>query len=166
MLPNERAFKFDTDNQGALRIEFSNKGRYLAVACTMQNSKTIIKIYDVEYTGKDPDNQPPKVVLRGHHDLIHDLNWAQNDKWLVSASADGSAKIWDLSEKIDGSDDAQDYTKNDATYYHDQLLHPSFVYSAKVYPESQIVGRDKLIIATACFDQKIRIWEVSLDITQ
>ena len=68
--------KYDTEAQGALRIEFSNRGKYLAVACTMEDSmdkktrskqkkskynkpdenseanptdsKTIIKIFDVE----------------------------------------------------------------------------------------------------------------------
>ena len=50
VLPDMRLWKFDTENQGALKIEFSNKGKYLAVACTMAkpSSKTIIKIFDIE----------------------------------------------------------------------------------------------------------------------
>ena len=52
-------------------------------------SKTLIKIADVE-TGKII------VVLRGHFDLIHDLDWSQDDNFIVSASADGSAKVWDV----------------------------------------------------------------------
>ena len=51
MLPNQRLWKFDTDSQGALKIEFSNMGKYLAIACTMASSKTIIKIVDVETGG-------------------------------------------------------------------------------------------------------------------
>jgi len=35
----------------------------------MQNSKTVIKVYDVEYG-------TIKAILRGHHDLIHDLQWS------------------------------------------------------------------------------------------
>ena len=85
-----RLWKFDTAKQGALRIEFSNMGKWLAIACTMENNKTIIKIVDVEMGGTE------KVILRGHHDLIHDLHWSQNDEYLVSASADGSAKVWEL----------------------------------------------------------------------
>lgn len=34
MLPDQRLRKLDTDSQGALRIEFSTKGKYIAVACT------------------------------------------------------------------------------------------------------------------------------------
>lgn len=34
MLPDTRLWKLDTEAQGVLRLEFSNKGKYLAVACT------------------------------------------------------------------------------------------------------------------------------------
>lgn len=73
-IPNKLLRKIETEKQGALRIKFSNKGRYLAIACTLggsslKESKTIIKIVDIE-DGKE------KVVLRGHHDIIHDLDWS------------------------------------------------------------------------------------------
>ena len=113
MLPDQRLWKFDTDQQGALKIEFSNMGKFLAIACTMASSKTIIKIVDVEAGGA------PKVVLRGHHDLIHDMHWSQNDNYLVSASADGSAKVWDLTTKGEGNPDARNYTENDAAFFVD-----------------------------------------------
>lgn len=61
-----KIWKFDTEALGAFKIKFSNKGKYLAAACTKISSKTIIKIFDVE-------NGETKVILRGHHDLIHDL---------------------------------------------------------------------------------------------
>lgn len=89
MLPNQVQWRFDTERQGCLRIEFSNNGKYLAMACTLKSGKTIIKVADVEI-GK------LIVILRGHHDLIHDLCWSPDDNYLVSASADGSAKVWDL----------------------------------------------------------------------
>lgn len=72
-----------------LRVAFSNKGRYLAMACTMTQSQTIIKIADME-SGKFV------VILRGHHDLIHDLHFNSDDNFLVSGSADGSCKVWNL----------------------------------------------------------------------
>ena len=61
-----KIWKFDTEALGAFKIKFSNRGKYLAAACTMPSSKTVIKIFDVEYGEL-------KIVLRGHHDLIHDL---------------------------------------------------------------------------------------------
>lgn len=88
-LPNKKIWKFDTEGLGAFKVKFSNKGKYLAIACTMLNSKTIIKIADVE-TGEI------KIILRGHHDLIHDLQWSSNDNYLISSSADSSVKVYNL----------------------------------------------------------------------
>lgn len=136
-----------------MRIEFSNSGRYIAFACTMQSSKTIIKIADVE-------SGQLKVVLRGHHDLIHDLDFTQDDNYLVSASADGSAKVWDLTGKETDYADKLHYSENDAMFFLTQLLHPSFVYGAKFYPDVTTNQERSLVVATACFDQKIRLWNV------
>jgi jouberin len=110
MLPNVRQWKFDTDKQGCHRISFSNLGKYLAMACTMSNGKTIIKIADVE-------NGQMKVILRGHHDLVHDMSWSQDDNYLVSASADGSAKVWDLRNKETDYADKLNYTENDSMFF-------------------------------------------------
>ena len=65
-LPDYKIWKFDTEALGAFKVKFSNKGKYLAAACTMNTSKTIIKIFDVE-------NGELKIVMRGHHDLVHDI---------------------------------------------------------------------------------------------
>ena len=109
MLPDERLKKLDTDAQGALRLEFSTRGKYIAVACTTsQKSKTLIKIFDIT---KD---ERPLVILRGHFDLIHDMNWSKDDKFLVSASADGSVKVWDLSDlETTNENQRMNYTDND-----------------------------------------------------
>ena len=48
-LPDKMIYKFDTDTLGALKLQFSNSGKYLAVACTTGNkSRTLIKIFDIE----------------------------------------------------------------------------------------------------------------------
>lgn len=78
-----------------------------------------------------------EVALRGHNDLVHDLNWSLSDDYLVSASADGSAKVWNLTD-IGRSDlpDKLNYTENDRYFFHGQLLHASYVYSAKIFPDA------------------------------
>lgn len=155
MLPNKRVWKFDTEQQGAYRIEFSTKGKYLAFACTMASSKTVIKIADVEIG-------EVKIVLRGHHDMIHDLSWSEDDNYLVSASADGSAKVWDLTNKETDYHDKLNYTENDAMFFICQLLHSSYVYAARIFPEANQMSGN-LVIATACFDGKVRLWTVGTD---
>jgi WD40 repeat protein len=72
------------------------------MACTLKSGKTLIKVADVE-TGQ------LKVILRGHHDLIHDLSWSSDDNYLVSASADGCAKVWDLTNKETDYADKMNY---------------------------------------------------------
>ena len=73
----------------------------------LTGSKTLIKIVNIE-------NGQVIVVLRGHFNLIHDLDWSQDDNFLVSASADGSTKVWDLRQKErDELPDKLNYTEND-----------------------------------------------------
>lgn len=152
MLPNIRQWKFDTDRQGCHRIEFSNQGKYLAMACTMQSGKTVIKIADVEHG-------QIKIILRGHHDLIHDMSWSSDDNYLVSASADGSAKVYDLTNKETDYADKLNYTENDAMFFLCTLPHCSYVYAAKIFPDTNL-NQGNIIVATACFDGKVRLWSV------
>lgn len=125
------------------------------MACTMANSKTVIKIADVELGAI-------KIVLRGHHDLIHDLSWSDDDNYLVSASADGSCKVWDLTQKETDYADKLNYTENDAMFFICQLLHSSYVYAARILPGTSSLSQN-IVIATACFDGKVRLWSASTD---
>lgn len=96
-----------------------------------------------------------KIVLKGHSDLIHDMDWDRDDNFLVSASADGTVRIWNLTEKDIGSSDRLNYMDNDYLFYMGECFHPSYVYGAKIHPES---GRDTLYIASVCFDSNLRLW--------
>ena len=132
MLPNLRVFKLNTEKQGALKIEFSNMGRYIAVACTMKSSWTIVKIFDIE-----SENGECKCIVSGHNDLIHDMHWSANDNYLVTASGDGSAKVWKLHDKDKQVNDHLNYTENDIKFLLCKpLMHPSFVYSAQIHPDA------------------------------
>jgi WD40 repeat protein len=88
----------------------------------------------------------------------------------MSTSADCSAKIWNLSSLRDsgGANDTYtdklNYTENDAKYFVGQLLHPSFVYSGGFYPDTAEERDSRLIVATVCYDQRVRLWLVSLDV--
>ena len=58
--------------------------------------------------------------------------------------------------------DRCNYTENDVMYYLTTLLHPSYVYAASFYPDFVFERRDRLIIASVCYDQKVRIWVISV----
>ena len=101
-------------------------------------------------------------MLRGHHDLIHDLQWSYNDQYLISASADYSCKVWNLTQKEIDYADKLNYTENDVMYYLTALLHPSYVYGAQFYPDTSFEKDTRLIIATVCYDRKVRLWQVDV----
>lgn len=62
--------KFNSGEQGCLRLEFSVDGRFLAAACTLAGYRTIIRIFQIE-------DEPFKEVFkyRGHKNIIHEMNW-------------------------------------------------------------------------------------------
>ena len=74
--------------KGAWCLRFSHDGKILAVACSDPPSSqgSAIRIYSVE-TGK------LEADLKGHKGPIYALDWHRNNK-LLSASGDGSVKIW------------------------------------------------------------------------
>ena len=62
------------------------------------------------------------------------MDWDEEDDYMLSASADCSVKIWRM--KYLSSDDQQrlDYSQNDENFFHAQIPHFSYVYSAKFLP--------------------------------
>jgi len=83
----------------------------------------------------------------------------------VTASADGSVRVWNMEDKETQHTDKLNYmaVDNDRMFFICELYHPSYVYGAKIHP-----ARDDstLFIATACFDQKVRIWSVNIEYGQ
>jgi hypothetical protein len=47
-------------------------------------------------------------------------------------------------------------------YYMCSLLHPSYVYGAQFYPDYSYEREERLIIASVCYDQKVRLWLVTV----
>ena len=149
--PNKFYKKLDSEELGAFRIKFSNNGDAIAVACTFYNSRTIIKIYNT-LSGH------LLMKLKGHHDLIHDFEWSRYDNILCSASADGSVKVWNVSDKNEDIPDKLDHNENDKLFFLCELVHPSYVYAVNFYKEEDRSTTPYKIIATACYDQTIKFW--------
>lgn len=153
MLPDRLAWKWESEAQGAFKLKFCHSGKYLAAACTLANGKTIIKIFHTEegYLA---------YALRGHNDLVHDICWSADDRYLVTASADGACRVWTIDSDGIGAADRLNYQGNDEHFFVCELYHPSFVYGAKLHPSRH---EGILTIATVCFDNKVRVWTVNTD---
>jgi hypothetical protein len=54
------------------------------------------------------------------------------------------------------------FMENDALFFHSSLMHSTYVYSARIYPEANSSG-NHLIVATACFDGKVRLWMINIE---
>lgn len=80
-IPDEHLFRFSTDRLGCQVLKFSPCGYYLAAAVTSASSRTKIVFFDVR-EGKRIFS------VRGHLNLIHDLDWTQDSRFLSSASSD------------------------------------------------------------------------------
>lgn len=155
-VPNHVLHKFVTDSKGCMCVSFSKDG--LFVACAIGSPTGFkINVYAVA-TGNIV------AVFSGHSDIVYDLDWAIGRDELVSASSDGTAKVWTLFPKSSSSD-----VKNgDETGERVVVLgHPSFVYCCRyVTPSISSPGSKKLmeppgprLIATGAIDGEFRIWD-------
>lgn len=131
--PNELYLKLKTSKNGCYSVKFSNTGNFLACACVDDDSNYPILIYvvtDGEFYFK----------LNGHFGLVYEISWSKSDSYLVTASNDATARVFDV-----GSRSKEAFKI---------LPHPNFVYTAKFVPNSLD------LIVTGGYDKVLRIWSI------
>jgi jouberin len=134
-IPNNPTLSLGAGRKGCFILRFSRNGKSLACGCHDKDSYPIY-IYEI------PSGQL-KGELTGHYRIIYDLCWSKSDHGLLSASADGTVRVWDI-EKM-----ARSSCK--------LLPHPSFVYTARYH------SHVSKIVVTGGFDRLIRIWNLESD---
>lgn len=122
-IPNELHMVLCFGNRGSSCVRFSRGGSRLAVA-----SGKRIYIYNVI-------TWTEQFTLKGHDGFIYDIDWSEEDVYLLSVSNDCTCIVWNLTEK------AQSFI----------LPHPSYVYCGK-----WINSYTSLI--TGCKDHLMRCW--------
>ncbi|KAF6112618.1 Abelson helper integration site 1 [Phyllostomus discolor] len=133
-IPNKHLFSLNAGERGCFCLSFSHNGRILAAACASRDGYPVI-LYEI----------PSGRFLRelcGHLNIIYDLCWSEDDRYILTASADGTARIW------------KNEINNTNTFR--VLPHPCFVYTAKFHPAV------KELVVTGCYDSVIRIWKVDM----
>ncbi|KAK1793337.1 hypothetical protein P4O66_011725, partial [Electrophorus voltai] len=80
--------------------------------------------------------------FNGHLNIVYDLCWTRDDGYLLSASSDGTVRVWNverlqaLAQKI--------------------LPHPSFLYCVQCHPHMQN------LVVTAGYDGLLRVWNLDV----
>ncbi|XP_037376333.1 jouberin [Talpa occidentalis] len=133
-IPNKHLFSLNAGERGCFCLAFSHNGRILAAACASRDGYPII-LYEI------PSGRFMR-ELCGHLNIIYDLCWSKDDRYILTASSDGTARIW------------KNEINNTNTFR--VLPHPSFVYTAKFHPAL------KELVVTGCYDSVIRIWKVDM----
>ncbi|KAM4865886.1 jouberin isoform 3-T3 [Thomomys bottae] len=133
-VPNKHLFSLNAGERGCFCLDFSHNGRILAAACASRDGYPII-LYEI------PSGRFMR-ELCGHLNIIYDLCWSTDDRYILTSSSDGTARIW------------KNEINNTSTFR--VLPHPSFVYTAKFHPAT------RELVVTGCYDSIIRIWKVDM----
>ncbi|XP_021105200.1 jouberin isoform X2 [Heterocephalus glaber] len=133
-IPNKHLFSLNAGERGCFCLDFSHNGRILAAACASRDGYPII-LYEI------PSGRFMR-ELCGHLNIIYDLSWSKDDRYILTSSSDGTARIW----------------KNEinTTNTFRVLPHPAFVYTAKFHPAV------RELVITGCYDSVIRAWKVDM----
>eukprot|EP00759_Apiculatamorpha_spiralis_P053339 PhF_6_TR6169/c0_g1_i1/m.9208/K16740/AHI1; jouberin len=131
---------------GCAAVCFSPCGKYLA--CGISGEHCIVDLYDTRY-----QNFRRIYRYKGHQKTIYDVSFSPDSAYILSASADGTARVWSAVAKGANAPDAETFQSDDdgcvAALYHQSYLYTAvFLYSAN-------------FVATGSFDGMIRIWCVA-----
>nr|XP_006825179.1 PREDICTED: jouberin-like [Saccoglossus kowalevskii] len=129
-VPNKPTYSLSAGRKGCFVLKFSHDGRSLACGGSDKASYPIY-IYEIP-SGRLRGELP------GHYSIIYDLCWSDNDQEILSASSDGTARIWD--------------TESVGATAIRIFPHPAYVYTAQYHPQSEN------IVVTGGFDHVIRVW--------
>ncbi|GMH32710.1 hypothetical protein BSKO_00544 [Bryopsis sp. KO-2023] len=117
--------------QGTSVLSFSNDGKRLAMAWGDSQDVFKVSIW-ASVSGK------LLTELSGHHDLVYDMDWSPDDKSLITASSDFTAKTWSTMSGEQTS----------------ILQHSCFVYSCAFHP----LPKKRSYVTTGGYDGFLRVW--------
>lgn len=81
LIPDKPLYRFGTDEQGCQLLKFSPDGLLLIAAVTKNDSSTSLQLFDIR-------NGSRMYFVKGHMNIVHDLDWNPTSEYLLSASSD------------------------------------------------------------------------------
>ncbi|MCC5617412.1 AAA-like domain-containing protein [Nostoc sp. CHAB 5836] len=83
-------------HRSAIRsLAFSRDGKRL-VSGSGDNLHTVEDVFALVWDMTVPDPSAHPIILKGHQDIIHDVDISPNNRWVATAGWDGKAILWDI----------------------------------------------------------------------
>ena len=152
LVPNALTASLPGSARGSTVAAFSPDGGLLAVAGADALNFSV-RLFDAA-------TLELRATLESHHDYIYSLEWSPDGRFLVSASSDFTAKVWEVPGSVAqvrgaGGTGAAGVLGAGRQHRHRHLLqHPAFVYAATVHPGGRL-------LATGSFDGEVRVWDAA-----
>lgn len=89
---NEPPIQLDKVDAHVTSVSFSPDGKWLAYT-----SNTTIKLWKHQGNGKW---DVARATFQGHRDIVNSVRFSPNSQYILSASADNTAKLWDLKGNV------------------------------------------------------------------
>lgn len=123
-------------------LSFSQDGTLLAAATAGAPGRADSKYIHV---WRMPDGQPV-ARFRGHDDEVLSVEFSSDGRWLLTASRDARARLWDVSELVAGGE-------TEPRFLEEFAEHTWWVWSARFSPDNRW-------IVTASQDETVLVWPV------
>ncbi|KAG7465735.1 hypothetical protein MATL_G00156670 [Megalops atlanticus] len=133
-IPNKPMLSLRGGQMGCFALRFSPDGRAMAAACADRDAFPVI-VYEI------PSGRV-LTAFNGHLSIVYDLCWSRDNLTLLSASSDGTVRVWDV-ERMD-------------RLARKVLPHPCFVYCARYHPYAQD------LVVTGGYDCLLRVWNLGV----
>lgn len=166
--PTTKLFRMLNVGRRALAISFSPSGKLLAVGSLLStgalSNMSIVCHVHVYFTGS---GLLYHAFPSPHHGNIYDLKWNKDETLLVSASEDGTSKIWLTYNSPGGQEKLIDEDSKPRLAHVFQHLPPQPIHCALFEPRRAIDRHSSNCtsyprVITGCCDGKLRIWKVDL----
>jgi len=141
-IPDRMLHRIDVGPEGAMTIKYSTTGHLLAVGA---KSPTVPAIYSGNvasthilgeaYSLKMYDTDSGELIWGqeyAHHGVVYSIAWSLDNAYVLTASGDGTVKVWDMSALLPHSNDVNasvDATEPYCLYSH-TASPPAYMYSA------------------------------------
>ncbi len=140
--PDKLLHRLEVGPDGAMTIQYSHSGHLLAIAAKTANvpapytgdlssSSILGESYSLRLVDTDTGEEVWSQTI-AHHGVIYSISWSLDNSYLVTASGDGTVKVWDVNCLLQSDHKDADEEESDVPYclYSHVSSPPAYMYSA------------------------------------